>query len=138
MRSPINKPVLLLTAAATALVTAITVLSLQPAEAQVSTQGRLIENLTDQKLQDLITDALEPISNTAAIKPGEAAIVADPRGDFAQFIHPSGKTAELEFRLDRRTPAIAIPAGGYALVRDIRDQLFLVRDTGKVREVFDE
>ncbi|MEM6552201.1 MAG: hypothetical protein AAF750_08740 [Planctomycetota bacterium] len=138
MRRPITKPVLLLTAAATALLTTITVLSLQPAQAQLSPQDRLLDNLTDNQLQNLITNALEPISNTAAVKPGEAAIVADPRGGFAYFINPAGKFVELEFRLDRRTPAITIPVGGYALVRDIRDQLFLVRDSGKTRELFDE
>ncbi|MEM1211171.1 MAG: hypothetical protein AAGI68_02630 [Planctomycetota bacterium] len=137
MRYPYSKPAVLL-ATATAIATAVAIVSLQPAKAQVSGSDRPIENISDRQLQELITDAIEPLSNTAAVEPDQAAIIADPRGGFAYFIHPSGKSAELNFRLDRRTPAVVVPAGGYALVRDIRDQVFLVQDSGKYRELFDE
>ncbi len=105
---------------------------------QASAAAERAASLSPKALQEVITEAIEPLTIGTAIRNGHSAVVADPRANFAFYVDPDGQITELPFRLDRRAPALAIPPEGYVLVRDIREQVFVVRHNGEWREVFDE
>ncbi|MEM6459840.1 MAG: hypothetical protein AAF710_10680 [Planctomycetota bacterium] len=101
-------------------------------------ESRGVADLSESALESLIAEALLPLTAGHAVPRDHAAVVPDPRGSFARLIHPDGRFESLSFCLDRRAEAVAIPPAGYAVVRDIRRQLFVVHHDGRFREVFDE
>ncbi|MEM9883503.1 MAG: hypothetical protein AAF800_11345 [Planctomycetota bacterium] len=101
-------------------------------------EPRRVVDLRDHELEGVIAEALLPLTSGHAVPKDHAAVVADPRGSFARLIYPNGRFESLSFRLDRRAEAVAIPPEGYAVLRDIRRQLFVVHHDGRFREVFDE
>ncbi|MEO1237261.1 MAG: hypothetical protein AAFX76_10785 [Planctomycetota bacterium] len=100
-------------------------------------QPVLIQSMNDRQLEDVIRDAIEPLTLAQTVPVGWSAVVPDPRGGAAVLVTPDGLTHRLGFRLDRMAPATPLAPDAYAVVRDTRDQLFVVHPDGSYREILD-
>ncbi|MEM6749178.1 MAG: hypothetical protein AAGA57_02015 [Planctomycetota bacterium] len=109
-----------------------------PPEAFAQEEATYERRLTKTQLDASLEEFAQVLEPGVAVRKGHAAIVPDPRGGHAYFLHPDGRFFELEFRVDRRSRAVPLPPEGAVLVRDIRDQLWRVGFDGSVAEVLDE
>ncbi|MEM8738429.1 MAG: hypothetical protein AAGG38_08140 [Planctomycetota bacterium] len=139
-RSPLPSPllrrrsaVLLLLAAACLTITALTSHRAAANPEPVLT----VNNLKDYQLEKIITDAIESVHVGVAVPAEHTVLVPDPRASFAYVVLPDGEFQRPQFRLDRSANPITIPPDGHAIVRDLRDQLFIVYPDGKYLQILD-